>query len=439
MTVVPLNQQSVAGRGKQPEKTGVIAALDVGSSKVCCLIGRVAPVRRRLPGDRDGHEIRVIGIGHHASRGVHSGSIVDLDEAERAIRLAVDAAERMAEVTISEVFVNVSGGRPQCHAHSGGIRVAGPTVTADDVNELLRSTIAQIDSGNRFVLQAAPVKFDLDAARGVRDPVGMFGERLSVELNAITIDPGAARNLALAVERCHLSIGGLAVAPDAAGRAVLVEDELALGVTLIEMGGSTTSIAVFCDGHLIHSDVIPVGGRHITNDLGCGLSTTLAHAERMKTLHGSALPSVWDERELLSVPLVGETGAETVQKVPRSALTRIIQPRLEEIFELVRKRLAASPVADRAGRRVVLTGGASQLTGAREMATQCLDRHVRLGAPHALPGLPEAAQNPSFAVGVGLLHCAMKPDSGLMTLPALRRSPGRAYLRRVGRWFRDSF
>lgn len=438
MTVVPLKQQTVSGRGKQPEKTGIIAALDVGSSKVCCLIGRISPSRRKLPGDMSEHEIRVIGIGHHASRGIHGGAVVDLDEAERAIRLAVDAAERMAETTITEVFVNVSGGRPRCQTYAGTLRVAGPMVTAEDVSSLLAETAARIDPGKRLLLHAAPVKFDLDDAKGVRDPVGMYGERLSVDLNAMTIEQGAARNLALAVERCHLSIAGLAVAPDAAGRAALVEDELAMGVTLIEMGGATTSLGVFCDGHLIHSDVIPIGGRHITNDLGCGLSTTLAHAERMKTLHGSALPSVWDERELLSVPLVGESGAETVQKVPRSMLTRIIQPRLEEIFELVRDRLAASPAADRAGRRVVLSGGACQLTGAREVATQCLDRHVRIGAPNPLPGLPEAAQNPSFSVAVGLLHLAMKPTPGLIALPVLRR-PGAAYLRRVGRWFRESF
>ncbi len=439
MTVVPLKQQSVGGRGKQPERTGIVAALDVGSSKVCCLIGRIAPMKRKLPGDRLQHEIRVIGIGHHASRGIHAGAVVDLDEAERAIRLAVDAAERMAGVTISEVFVNASGGRPQCQTYTGAMRVPGSTVTAEDVSSLLKETISHIDPGKRLLLHAAPVKFDLDEAKGVRDPVGMYGERLSVDLNALTIDQGAARNLALAVERCHLSIGGLAVAPDAAGRATLVEDELAMGVTLIEMGGATTSIAVFCDGHLIHSDVIPIGGRHITNDLGCGLSTTLAHAERMKTLHGSALPSVWDERELLSVPLVGESGTETVQKVPRSMLTRIIQPRLEEIFELVRDRLASAPAADRTGRRVVLSGGASQLTGAREIATQCLDRHVRLGTPHPLPGLPEAAQNPSFSVAVGLLHYAVMPEHGLMTLPTLRRGAGATYLRRVGRWIKESF
>ncbi|MGE0212075.1 MAG: cell division protein FtsA [Parvibaculaceae bacterium] len=438
MKVVPLKPQGASARGKAPEKSGLIAALDVGSNKVCCLIARVSPSRRKLPGARNEHEIRIIGVGHHASRGVHGGAVTDLDEAERAIRLAVDAAERMAEVTISEVFVNVSGGRPQCQRYAGAIGITGQTVTEADVAALLNGTIERIDPGKRIILHAAPMKFDLDEAKGVRDPVGMYGENLSADLNVVTIEPNAARNLALVVERCHLSIAGLAAAPYASGRAVLVQDEQELGVTLIEMGASTTSIAVFSEGHLIHSDVIPIGGRHITNDLGCGLSTTLAHAERLKTLHGSALPSVWDEREMLSVPLVGERGAETVQKIPRSMLTRIIQPRIEEIFEMVGERLAATPATDRIARRVVLTGGASQLTGAREVAAQVLDRHVRLGSPHPLPGLPEAAQNPSFAVAVGLLHYGVKPDHGIIALPSTRKGPMPAYLKRVGRWFKGS-
>jgi len=438
MKVVPLKPQGSAVRGKSPEKSGLIAALDVGSSKVCCLIARVQPVRRKLAGARSDQEIRVLGVGHHASRGVQGGAVVDLDEAERAIRLAVDAAERMAEITISEVFVNISGGRPQCQRYAGALEVPGQTVSEADVSALLHGTLQRIDPGRRIILHAAPVKFDLDDAKGVRDPVGMYGERLSADLNVVTIDPSAARNLALVVERCHLSMSGLAAAPYAAGRAVLVEDEQELGVTLVEMGGSTTSIAVFFEGHLIHSDVIPIGGRHITNDLGCGLSTTLAHAERLKTLHGSALPSVWDEREMLTVPLVGERGAETVQKVPRSMLTRIIQPRIEEIFELVRERLEATPAADRIARRVVLTGGASQLTGAREIAAQVLDRHVRLGTPHPLPGLPEATQTPGFAVAVGLLHYGVRPDHGVVALPAVRRGPMPAYLKRMGRWLKGS-
>lgn len=439
MNVVPLHTQPSVTRGRSPERSGLVAALDIGSTKVCCLIGDVAPPKRKLPGAPEHDELTVIGVGHQASRGVHCGAVVDLDEAERAVRLAVDAAERMAGRAVSEVFVNVSGGRPRCTTHSGRIRLPGQAVTADDVNHVLGEAVRGIDPGKRIVLHATPIRFDLDEAKGVREPVAMYGERLGVELNAVTVESGPARNLALAVERCHLSIAGLAVAAYAAGRASLVEDELNLGVTVVEMGGATTSIAVFQDGNLIHADVIPIGGHHITRDLASGLSTTIAHAERLKTLYGSALASVWDDREMIAIPLLGERGADSGQQVPRSMLTGIIRPRLEETLELVRDRLAASPTARNAGRRVVLSGGASQLTGVREMAAQILERNVRLGVPQTLAGLPEAARTPAFAVAVGLLHYALRPDLRLISVPQFGGRGERNYLSRVGRWIKESF
>lgn len=440
MNVVPLQSQPAVSRGRSPERTGLVAALDIGSTKICCLIGDVAPAKRKLPGGNERDELTVVGVGHQASRGVNCGAVVDLDEAERAIRLAVDAAERMAGRTVSEVFVNVSGGRPCCTTHTARIRLPGAAVTGDDVNTVLGEAVRGIDPGKRIVLHATPIRFDLDEAKGIREPVAMYGERLGVELNAVTVESGPARNLALAVERCHLSIAGLAVAAYAAGRASLVEDELTLGVTVVEMGGATTSIAVFQDGHLIHADVIPIGGHHITRDLASGLSTTIAHAERLKTLYGSALASVWDDRETIAIPLLGERGGtDTGQKVPRSMLTGIIRPRLEETLEMVRDRLAGSQVARNAGRRVVLSGGASQLTGLREMAAQILERNVRLGVPQGLPGLPDAARTPAFAVAVGLLNYALRPDLRLISVPRFDRRGERNYLARVGRWLKESF
>lgn len=443
MNVVPLQSQPSGSRGRSPERSGLVAALDIGSSKVCCLIGDVAAPRRKLPGSPEHDELTVVGVGHQASRGVHSGAIVDLDEAERAIRLAVDAAERMAGRTISEVFVNVSGGRPHCTTHSARIRLPGAAVTAEDVKSVLGEAVRGIDPGKRIVLHATPIRFDLDEARGIREPVAMYGERLGVDLSAVTVEAGPARNLALAVERCHLSIAGLAVAAYAAGRASLVEDELNLGVTVVEMGGATTSIAVFQEGNLIHADVIPIGGHHITRDLASGLSTTIAHAERLKTLYGSALASIWDDREMIAIPLLGErggdSGAGSGQQVPRSMLTGIIRPRLDETFEMVRDRLAASPVARSAGRRVVLSGGSSQLTGLREMAAHILERNVRLGVPQGLPGLPDAARTPAFAVAVGLLNYALRPDLRLISVPQFGLRSDRNYLARVGRWLKESF
>ena len=230
------------------------------------------------------------------------------------------------------------------------------------------------------------------------------------------------------------------MAPHAGARAVLAADEMAIGTTYVEMGGATTSVAVYHEGKLVFADVIPLGGQHITNDLARGLSTHIAHAERLKTLQGSVLPGLYDERDTVPVPLIGERGVDSVQSVPRSRLVGIIRPRLEEIFEMLRDRLQASAVADLACQRVVLSGGASQLPGLRELAAQTLGCQVRLGVPQALKGMPEIAVKPAFATVTGLLDHALNPDVGL-SLPERRQglSSTSNYLIQVGRWLKESF
>jgi cell division protein FtsA len=246
----------------------------------------------------------------------------------------------------------------------------------------------------------------------------------------------------MAVERAHLTIAGFVMAPYAAARAVLAEDEKTLGVTVVDMGGATTSFAVFHENNLVMADVVPLGGQHITNDIARGLSTTIAHAERMKTLWGSALASTVDEREMISVPLLGERGVDTVQQVPKSMLTGIIRPRLEETFEMLRDKLEKSGAAHLAGRRLVITGGASQLNGVREVAAQWLDRQVRMGSPAHVQGMPESAHSPGFAVCAGLLNYALKPDTHYALPKSKADAVERAqtgYVRRMGRWIADSF
>ncbi len=441
MTVVQL-QGKPPGRGPVAQTGRVLAALDVGSTKTCCLIAEVTPPKQRMPGGEDRHSLRILGLGHQASRGVKAGSIVDVEEAERAIRLAVDAAERMAQRSISEVFVNVSGGRPQSFTYTAMAETQTGQVSPRDLDGVHAEALAQVDPGRRHVLHISPIRYQVGDAKGVKSPLGLFGDRLGVDLGVVTVEPMHLRNLSLAIERAHLSTAGFVMAPYAAARSVLAEDEQSLGITLIEMGGATTSFAIFYEGNLVFADAIPVGGTHITNDIARGLSTTIAHAERMKSLWGSALASVVDERDMISVPLLGERGVDTVQKIPKSMLTGIIRPRLEEIFEMVRDRLRASGAAHLGGRRLVITGGASQLTGVREVAAQWLDRQVRLGLPQLLPGMPEAAHSPGFAVCCGLLHYALNPDSHYIAPKQLAHNlepAQRGYVRKVGRWIADSF
>ena len=431
-----------SGRGAASDRRGVLAALDIGSSKISCVIAETVPAKHKIPGGVERMSLKVLGLGHQASRGVRGGSIVNVDEAERAIRLAVDAAERMAERTISEVYVNVSGGRPQSMCYVGRCDVRGNAVSPRDLDTVISAGVMQINPARRSVIHLAPIQYELDDAKGISAPLGMHGAKLSVELGVVTAETAHLRNLALAVERALLSVQGYVIAPYAAGKSVLAEDEMVLGTTLIEMGGATTGISIFHEGSLVFADSIPVGGMHVTNDLARGLSTSLAHAERMKTLWGSALSSTADDREMLAVPLLGERGVDTVHKVPRSSLTAIIRPRIDEIFEMVQERLNTCAVARLGGQRVVLSGGASQLAGVREVAGLWLNKQVRLATPSPLAGMPDAARNPGFAVVFGLLAYGLKPDKH-HPMPAqasaVLEQARHGYVRRVGRWISDSF
>jgi cell division protein FtsA len=423
-------------------KGGLVAALDIGSTKISCLIAEAVPAKHRTSDAEEKNSLKVLGVGHQLSRGVRSGSIVNIDEAERAIRLAVDAAERMAQRTINDIYVNVSGGRPQSRLHTGSVAVAAGQVEPRDMDRVLDAALTQVDPGRRNIMHLAPLQYHLDDAHGVKDPQGMFGETLSLDLAVVTVEPPHLKNLALAVERAHLSVAGFVMAPYAAARSVLAEDEKALGVTVVDMGGATTSFAVFHDNQLVTADVVPVGGQHITNDIARGLSTTIAHAERMKTLWGSALASAVDEREMISVPLLGERGVDTVQQVPKSMLTGIIRPRLEETFEMLRAKLEAAGVQNLAGRRLVITGGASQLNGVREVATEWLNLQVRMGSPAHVQGMPESAHSPGFAVCAGLLNYALSPDVHYALPKSKADAVARAqsgYVWRMGRWIAESF
>lgn len=431
----------VAFPGGKPPKpgSGFIAALDVGSHKISCLIARIRPPR---PGFGNSEpEVEVIGLGQHASAGIRAGAVSDMGLAERAIRAAVDQAERAAGLAIQHVYVNVSGGVPRSKRYRAGIVLGGREVTNRDMHKVLVQARRKVDTGNHAVLHAAPLGYGLDQAARIADPRGMFGEQLSAELSVVSVLPGPMRNLAQCVNRCHLQVAGFVLAPFASGLAALVEDERELGAVLIEMGAGTTSVAVFAEGHLIYADMLPLGGGAVTSDIARGLTTPIAHAERIKTLYGSALPSMSDDRELVTVPLIGETGTDTVNKLPRSMLTGIIQPRLEEIFEMVRDRLEASGYGQIAGRRVVLSGGAAQMVGARELASAILDRKVRLATQPALKGIPEASANGGLTTGLGLLIYGVNPQAHSAVRPDIDDLPleDGNYFARVGRWLKQGF
>lgn len=405
----------------------LIAALDIGTTKICCMIARVA-------GDRP----RVLGIGHQISRGLRNGSIVDLDAAGMSVVNAVHAAEEMAGETIRQVVANLSGAFSS-RIVKAEIGLGTSEVTHAEMQRALEQGYLLRGPADRQVIHSVPVGFSIDESRGIRDPRGMAGERLGVNMHLVTAGAAAVRNHGTAVGRSHLELDALVVSPYAAGLSCLVDDEIALGVTVIDMGGGTTTIGVFFDGNLIYSDYVPVGGAHVTNDIARGLSTPVTHAERMKTLFGSAISSSTDEREMIAVPQVGEEDDSHVNHVPKSLLVGIIAPRIEETLELVRDRLEASGFDKVAGRRVVLTGGACQLHGVREFAGLILDKQIRIGRPQRVTGLADATAGPAFSTTVGLLHFAMSERAEVsQSRPGPARSSN-GLLGRLGNWLRDNF
>ena len=235
MTVVQF-QGKTGGKNAGAPKGGLVAALDVGSTKISCLIAEAVPARHRIADNEDRHNLKILGVGHQISRGVRAGAIVNIDEAERAIRLAVDAAERMAQRSITEVYINVSGGRPQSRLHSGTATTQSGQVTGRDMGGVLNAALATVDPGRRAILHLSPLQYHLDDARGIKDPTGLFGEALTLDLGVVTVEAPHLKNLAMAVERAHLGVAGFVVAPYAAARAVLADDERELGVTVVDMG-----------------------------------------------------------------------------------------------------------------------------------------------------------------------------------------------------------
>lgn len=385
---------------KPTPKGSLVAALDIGSSKVACFIGRAL--------DNEGN-FEILGVGHHASAGVKNGIVSDLDQAEATIRKTVHAAENMAAdfmkgYPLREVVVNVPSTITRSHHDSAKIQILGHEITDNDVRRALAKAQEDVVVDDYELIHTVPIGYSIDGHKGIKEPRGMYGQDMQVDIHMISGDMGALRNMATSIERSHLDISAFCSSAYAAGLAALVDDEMDLGCTVIDIGGGITSFAVFHERSLIYCDSIEIGGQHITSDIAKGLTTSLASAERLKALYGSAMGSALDETEMIDVPQLGEDEHAEPHHVPRSILVGIIQPRIEEIFEMVRAKLQDSGLGHSLGRRVVLTGGSSQTPGLRELAQHVLDKQVRLGKPIHLTGLPDAVSGPAFATAAGLLN-----------------------------------
>jgi cell division protein FtsA len=416
-------------------KKSFYAALDLGSSSICCMIAEPFGTR----GDaRPG--LKMLGFGQTASRGIRNGAVVDVEAAERAIRQAVDVAEKMAERRVRDVMVTVSGGKPECLYAQSIIATQTGIVSPRDLDTAVAEAIASVDVGRRQVLHLMPASFTVDGVMSDA-PLGLHAAELGVELAVITVDPSIMRNTAMAVERAMLNISGYAISPYAAGRGVLSTDELELGALVIDLGGATTSYSIFRAQKLVSAGVLPAGAQLVTQDIAHGLSTTLAHAERMKTMFGSVVPQGHEDRELLAVPLAGEQGTDAVHKVPKHVLTAIVRPRLEELLWMVRQLVEQDARFITPTTKIVLTGGGGQVHGLKELATEIFGLQARVGSPRAVQGLPDHIRNSSAGVVSGLLAASAFPDKQYAMPEEAQEAIDRSqltYAQRVGRWLKEA-
>jgi cell division protein FtsA len=423
---------------------GVIAILDVGTSKIACLVLRFDRIDQVDEAEGVGpmagqSNFRVIGAHATRSRGVRFGEITMMNETERAIRTAVQAAQKMANVRVDHVIACFSGGEPRSYGLAGEWDLQDSVVTEQDVARVLAACeVPQIGEG-RDVLHAQPVNFALDHRSGLGDPRGQIGNRLACDLHLLSVDAAVIRNLLYCIKRCDLELAGIASSAYVSGISALVEDEQELGAACIDMGGGATGLAIFIKKHMIYADAVRIGGDHVTSDISKGLQVPMQAAERIKTRHGGVHATGMDDREMIEIE--GDSGdwEKDRRAVSRTELIGIMRPRVEEILEEVRARLDAAGFDHLPSQQIVLTGGASQIPGLDMLAARVLGQRVRLGRPLRVQGLPLATSGAAFSGAVGLCLFAAHPQDEWwdFDIPT-ERYPARS-LKRAIRWLRDNW
>ena len=438
------SQRAMRQMRKAAMQRGVVAILDVGTSKIACLVLRFDGPEKFRSVDGIGSlagqsQFRVIGAATTRSRGVRFGEIDAMQETERAIRTAVQAAQKMANVRVDHVIACLSGARPRSYGLDGSLNVAGGMVSEQDISQVMASCDVPDYGADREVLHAQPVNFALDHRSGLGDPRGQIGNTLTTDMHMLTVDATAIQNLFYCIKRCDLELAGLASSAYVSGMSSLVEDEQELGAACIDLGGGSTGISVFMKKHMIYADSVRMGGEHVTSDISMGLQIPASTAERIKTFYGGVVATGMDDREMIEIG--GDTGdwERDRRTVSRAELIGIMRPRVEEILEEVRARLDAAGFEHLPGQQIVLTGGGSQIPGLDGLASKILGQQVRLGRPLRVQGLPQAAIGPAFSSAVGLTLFAANPQDEWwdFEIPA-DRYPARS-LKRAVKWFKDNW
>jgi cell division protein FtsA len=409
---------------KKMEKN-LIVGLDIGTSKVVAIVGEVT----------DDHQIEIIGLGSHPSRGLKKGVVINIESTVQSIQRAIEEAELMAGCQIHSVYAGIAGSHVRSLNSHGIVAIRDKEVTSTDVDRVIDAARAVAIPADQKILHILPQEFIIDAQESIREPIGMSGVRLEAKVHMVTGAVSAAQNIIKCVKRCGLEVDDVILEQLASSFSVLTEDEKELGVCLVDIGGGTTDIAVFTEGAIRHTAVIPIAGDQVTNDIAVALRTPTQYAEEIKIKYACALTQLASIDESIEVPSVGD---RPDRRLARQTLAEVVEPRYEELFTLIQAELRRSGFEDLCAAGVVLTGGSSKMEGAVDLAEEIFHMPVRLGLPQYVAGLVDVIRNPIYSTGVGLLLFGYKNRE--MREAEFRMSTGyRGILKKMKSWFQGNF
>jgi cell division protein FtsA len=404
----------------------LIVALDIGTSKVVAIVGEIT----------DAGEVEIIGIGTHPSRGLKKGVVVNIESTVQSIQRAVEEAELMAGCQIHSVYAGIAGSHIKSLNSHGIVAIRDKEVASGDVERVIDAARAVAIPADQKILHVLPQEFIIDTQEGIREPIGMSGVRLEARVHLVTGAVSAAQNIIKCVRRCGLEVDDIILEQLASSHAVLNDDEKELGVCLVDIGGGTTDIAVFTEGAIRHTAVIPIAGDQVTNDIAVALRTPTQNAEDIKIKYACALTQLANADETIEVPGVGDRPA---RRLARQTLAEVVEPRYEELFTLIQAELRRSGFEDLCAAGIVLTGGTSKMEGAVELAEEIFHMPVRIGVPQGIAGLVDVVRNPIYSTGVGLLLFGAKNRSAGLGGERGQDSGLQDVWRRMRSWFQGNF
>lgn len=401
----------------------LVVGLDIGTSNIKAIVGEVI---------EDG-SISVVGVGSNPSRGMDKGGVNDLDMVVQSVKRAINELELMADCQVSSVFMSISGRHVKCQNESGMVPINNQEVTQDDVDNVIHAARSVPIAAERKLLHVLPQEYTIDVQEGIKNPVGMSGVRMEAKAHIVTCADDMAKNLVKCIERCELRADQMIFSALASSYAVLTEDEKELGVCVVDIGGGTIDMVIYSDGAIRHTAVIPVAGNQITNDIAKIFRTPISHAEEIKINYACALKDMVSMEETIEVPSVGGRAARTMS---RHTLSEVVEPRYQELFELIHEEIRSSGFEEQVAAGVVLTGGTAKMEGAVEFAEELFQMPVRVGTPLNMKGLSEYVDDATYSTAIGLLHYGSEQ---IVSKNNNKNHTNESIWERVQSWFKGEF